>query len=189
MVAMTFLQCCIYFLCSDVSGTKQFTLGTTPMTWAQSVAYCRQYYHDLAMIENSDKNLEVLNAVGGSSVWTGLYREPWRWSDNSNTSFRSWLNGEPNNKNGLEHCTAQRSNLLWADLSCDLQLLFVCYESKTLSLNVTNTILYTVYIYNIFTSTNTSFMNFHTAWKRKSFTTIKIKLQSSADLSDPTINS
>lgn len=131
---------------------KQFILVNISMTWAESLAYCRLHYHDLAMIENADENQAAMAVKGSSSVWLGLYREPFRWSDNNNSPFRNWLSGEPNNAIGNEHCAVQRSDLLWMDLPCDCLRPFVCEVRK------------------------------------ERLFTIKLKLQSNADLSDPVIN-
>ncbi|KAK7883842.1 hypothetical protein WMY93_026965 [Mugilogobius chulae] len=70
------------------SGLKEYFLITLPKTWSNSQSYCRQYYHDLATIENSTENQAVTSLLPSSTstVWIGLYRIPWRclqmtWSD------------------------------------------------------------------------------------------------------------
>ncbi|KAK7884650.1 hypothetical protein WMY93_027773 [Mugilogobius chulae] len=109
------------------SGVKHFVLVNALMTWADSVAHCRQHYHDLAMIENSSEYQAVQNL--NTRAWIGLYREPWRWSDNSNASFRNWKTPDPNNRDGREHCVIMNTDLLWMDDSCEKQLPFICYET------------------------------------------------------------
>uniref|UniRef100_A0A672FAR5 C-type lectin domain-containing protein n=1 Tax=Salarias fasciatus TaxID=181472 RepID=A0A672FAR5_SALFA len=68
-----------YFIC--YTGKKTFD--------AQS--YCRANHKDLAMIENEEENRNVTSARRGHEAWIGLYREPWMWSDGSNSSFRNWI--------------------------------------------------------------------------------------------------
>lgn len=127
----------IYCVCYTVqSGAKEFVLVHTSMNWADSVAYCRQHYHDLAMIENSTENQAVLAVTGGLAAWIGLYREPWRWSDNSNSSFRNWANGEPNNAGNNENCTAQNSDHLWCDLPCTNKMPFICHKVLRRSVSI-----------------------------------------------------
>lgn len=120
----------LYFACYTVqSDSKQFTVLAFAMTWSQSLAYCRQHYQDLAMIENSAENQALTNKLESptSTVWIGLFRKPWRWSDNSNSDFRNWQSGYPNNLNGLEHCAAiYTSSLAWTDGSCSTQIPFIC---------------------------------------------------------------
>ncbi|KAK7883869.1 hypothetical protein WMY93_026992 [Mugilogobius chulae] len=65
------------------SGLKEYFLVTTPMNWSDSQTYCRQYYHDLATIESSTENQAVTNLLSSTSVWIGLYRVAWRWSNGS----------------------------------------------------------------------------------------------------------
>ncbi|KAJ0064553.1 hypothetical protein NL108_009748, partial [Boleophthalmus pectinirostris] len=109
------------------SSVKNFAVSSTLMSWDKALAYCRQNYHDLAMIETQAENEEVFALASTGSVWIGLYREPWRWSDNSKSSFRNWATSEPNNDLEQEHCVAMGSDLLWKDVNCGLQLPFICY--------------------------------------------------------------
>uniref|UniRef100_A0A3B4AA29 C-type lectin domain-containing protein n=1 Tax=Periophthalmus magnuspinnatus TaxID=409849 RepID=A0A3B4AA29_9GOBI len=107
---------------------KEYILITTPMTWYNSQSYCRQHYHDLAMIETSAENQAVTNLLSTTttSVWIGLYRTPWRWSNGSTSTYRKWSTGEPNNNGGSEFCGSQSSSLEWNDAACTILGYFVC---------------------------------------------------------------
>ncbi|KAK7884623.1 hypothetical protein WMY93_027746 [Mugilogobius chulae] len=112
------------------SSVKHYFLAElSKMTWAQARDYCRQHYHDLAMIESLEEYQAVYN-VATPPFWIGLSREPWRWSDKSNSNFKNWAPEEPNNNNRNEHCVAMGPELLWEDKNCELQMPFVCENSN-----------------------------------------------------------
>ncbi|KAL1272027.1 hypothetical protein QQF64_031043 [Cirrhinus molitorella] len=61
-----------------------------------------------------------------------IVRDSWQWSDQSDSSFRYWNTGEPNNVGGVENCAAIHSNTKrkWKDVPCKNQYPFVCHEDK-----------------------------------------------------------
>uniref|UniRef100_A0A3B4BGL8 C-type lectin domain-containing protein n=1 Tax=Periophthalmus magnuspinnatus TaxID=409849 RepID=A0A3B4BGL8_9GOBI len=94
--------------------TRRATDQSPTSTWHDALAYCRLNYKDLAMIESAEENNQVSSLIqpyGYYTVWIGLYREPWRWSDNSLSPFTNWADGSPNNYNGAEHSTASLQTL------------------------------------------------------------------------------
>uniref|UniRef100_A0A8C6UND1 C-type lectin domain-containing protein n=1 Tax=Neogobius melanostomus TaxID=47308 RepID=A0A8C6UND1_9GOBI len=100
----------LVYLLLQPSGTKNYILIRTAMTWTSAQAYCRQHYHDLAMIENSAENQAVTDLLPSTttSVWIGLYRTPWRWSDGNPSTYKKWLSGQPSHP-GSENCVTQHS--------------------------------------------------------------------------------
>ncbi|XP_064881051.1 uncharacterized protein LOC135574105 [Oncorhynchus nerka] len=44
--------------------------------------------------------------ANGSNVRIGLFSDSWKWSDQSDSSFRYWIEGEPNNLNRDGNCVA-----------------------------------------------------------------------------------
>uniref|UniRef100_A0A3P8TYQ5 C-type lectin domain-containing protein n=1 Tax=Amphiprion percula TaxID=161767 RepID=A0A3P8TYQ5_AMPPE len=108
---------------------KTYTLSPTSMKWSDALAYCRKHYKDMAMIENDQENTRMLSVTLNLDVWIGLYRVSWRWSDNSTSWFRNWAYGEPDNRN-IEHCAAEGTNHLWADIPCSRKLPFWCQEGE-----------------------------------------------------------
>uniref|UniRef100_A0A4W6G681 C-type lectin domain-containing protein n=1 Tax=Lates calcarifer TaxID=8187 RepID=A0A4W6G681_LATCA len=68
-------------------------------------SYCRANHTDLASVRNMEENQKIMELLpSGQSVWIGLFRDSWKWSDGSNSSFRYWITGEPNG--GTENCVA-----------------------------------------------------------------------------------
>uniref|UniRef100_H2MPA1 C-type lectin domain-containing protein n=1 Tax=Oryzias latipes TaxID=8090 RepID=H2MPA1_ORYLA len=98
---------------------KNYVFINQAMSWSSAQQYCRKNYKDLAMIENQEENTEAQNAKPSSDVvWIGLYREPWTWSDGSNSSFRNWNDSYLNNYADKQHCGIENSDHNWDDLNC-----------------------------------------------------------------------
>ncbi|XP_059189931.1 C-type lectin lectoxin-Lio2-like [Centropristis striata] len=130
-------------VCSDVRGLNvTFVLTDISMTWTEAQSYCREHHTDLASVRDMTENQKVQELVpAGGYVWIGLFRDSWKWSDGSNSSFRHWLPGQPDNSKGTEACAVAdfRSSGRWADINCNNRRAFICYGpevSKTSSKQV-----------------------------------------------------
>ncbi|KAK7883903.1 hypothetical protein WMY93_027026 [Mugilogobius chulae] len=86
----------IAFACftGSTGGSKEFILVTAVKTWEEARSYCREHYTDLAVIEDAAENSAVAALNPSSNVWIGLYREAWRWSDGSTSTFTNWATME-----------------------------------------------------------------------------------------------
>ncbi|XP_023820358.2 putative C-type lectin domain family 20 member A isoform X1 [Oryzias latipes] len=117
------------FLCFNDQNKKNYVFINQAMSWSSAQQYCRKNYKDLAMIENQEENTEAQNAKPSSDVvWIGLYREPWTWSDGSNSSFRNWNDSYLNNYADKQHCGIENSDHNWDDLNCGMERVFVCHQ-------------------------------------------------------------
>lgn len=109
-------------------------------SWRDAQDHCRDISSDLVSIHSAEKNEAVLNVSGSTSVWIGLFRDPWKWSDGSASSFRYWKPRQPNHLNGQD-CVAAifKDQGKWNDLRCTSKHDFVCRGGKlrpsTLSLS------------------------------------------------------
>ncbi|KAI4888776.1 hypothetical protein NFI96_009010 [Prochilodus magdalenae] len=98
--------------------------------WREAQRFCREHYTDLVSMRN-----EFENSASVATIWIGLFRDSWTWSDQSDSSFRYWTSDQPDNLHGGENCTAVRTNGSdfgqWEDLGCGQQLPFVCSKTNS----------------------------------------------------------
>ncbi|XP_030649792.1 C-type mannose receptor 2-like [Chanos chanos] len=117
--------------------------GNADCRKAQS--YCRETHTDLVSVRNQTENQdihEIMTAANVTIAWIGLFRDSWKWSDHSNSSFRYWRPGIPDNRGGNENCAVvwiDRDVGQWGDWTCDRKTQFVCYEDKLVLINETLT--------------------------------------------------
>ncbi|KAK9514704.1 hypothetical protein VZT92_025400 [Zoarces viviparus] len=127
----------IQSVCVDVRGLSEtFVLITNRMTWTEAQSYCREHHTDLASVRNMVDNQKILNLVPSSYyVWIGLFRDGWKWSDGSDSSFRNWKTAPQ----GLSNTCAAAdfsANGRWEDLNCDVTRAFICYSVAPVSMQV-----------------------------------------------------
>uniref|UniRef100_A0A3B3YUD2 C-type lectin domain-containing protein n=1 Tax=Poecilia mexicana TaxID=48701 RepID=A0A3B3YUD2_9TELE len=137
-------------LCLRLSGvvsspsSHEYRFVYEPMTWADAQSYCRRMNSDLATIATMEdmktlNKMAVMNNMVYTSyrtkVWTGLYRDGWKWSAGSRSSFSYWKSTEPNNSNGNEKCVLATFDALgkWEDWRCDVEKAFICSSSESSS--------------------------------------------------------
>ncbi|XP_050971617.1 macrophage mannose receptor 1-like [Labeo rohita] len=111
---------------------RQYHFISEKKTWTEAQRYCRENYTDLATADNMNDMNELKKIVNDKPAWIGLFRVSgsWQWSDQSDSSFRYWMSGQPDNHGGVENCAEITANTQWNDNSCSHQLTFVCHEDK-----------------------------------------------------------
>ncbi|XP_060908795.1 uncharacterized protein LOC132985437 isoform X2 [Labrus mixtus] len=126
-------------VCSDVTGSNvTFVLISTSMSWTDAQIYCREHHKDLASVRNLDENQKIKELISGLTVWIGLSRETWKWTDGRNSSFRYWKKNEPNNNYETETCVAAyfKDSGRWEDWPCHYKRASICYRDASVSQRV-----------------------------------------------------
>ncbi|KAK2832636.1 hypothetical protein Q7C36_016098 [Tachysurus vachellii] len=117
-------------VCCDVSTTgNQYIYISTRKTWLEAQAYCRQHHTDLAISKDPTEDTVIKGLISG---WTliGLFRDSWKWTDQTNFSTISWKSGKPDNALGNENC-GYINNGQAADARCSDIMPFFCYSNIT----------------------------------------------------------
>ncbi|XP_059189973.1 lactose-binding lectin l-2-like [Centropristis striata] len=118
-------------VCINATGPNHtFVFISQNMTWAEAQSYCRANHRDLASVRNEAENQQIKDLVPpGQKVWIGLFRDSWKWSDGTNSSYTYWNDYEPNNIAGKEACVAANIDPhgKWEDWNCDTTAAFICY--------------------------------------------------------------
>ncbi|XP_043101104.1 C-type lectin LmsL-like [Puntigrus tetrazona] len=99
------------------------------MSWKQAQRFCRENFIDLHTVRNEDDNqlLRMMSGDDQSCIWIGLYRDSWKWSDQTNTSSSlPWASKQPDNYLGDEICAAVDEDGLIADQRCSNTFFFFC---------------------------------------------------------------
>ncbi|XP_053471633.1 macrophage mannose receptor 1-like [Ictalurus furcatus] len=101
-------------------------------TWYDAQTYCREKHTDLVSVRNKTENDEIWKVIKNPSnenVWIGLFNNSWKWSDQSNSSFRYWSSDKPSG--GLNCAAVNVSDQdHWTNVDCTEKLPFICHENK-----------------------------------------------------------
>lgn len=123
----------VHFAIFTGEGSSKMHVVLEEKSWRNAQGYCRQNYHDLASVSSQTENQalqQMLNERGPSTTtfWIGLFRDQWKWSDQSNSSFRYWASKQPNNDGEcVLHDPSYKT--LW-DRGCGSSFPFYCYNGK-----------------------------------------------------------
>uniref|UniRef100_A0AAZ3SVB1 C-type lectin domain-containing protein n=2 Tax=Oncorhynchus tshawytscha TaxID=74940 RepID=A0AAZ3SVB1_ONCTS len=133
-----------HFICYDGKQVtnQTYVLIQENRTWIDAQSYCRQYHTDLVSVRNQTVNTEIEKKISlrGLPVWIGLFLDSWRWSDQSDSSFRNWHSGRPSTDQ-RHNCTLVSSYpssdySKWINHPCDYNFPFICYEALQLKRQV-----------------------------------------------------
>lgn len=70
--------------------SSRFILIEDSLNWTDAQAYCRRTYTNLAWVRHKHENKELWDVSNNLTVWIGLTRMSWRWSDGSQPTFLPW---------------------------------------------------------------------------------------------------
>ncbi|XP_045073092.1 macrophage mannose receptor 1-like [Coregonus clupeaformis] len=116
------------------STNLTYVLIQEKKTWRDAQSYCRQNHTDLVSVRNQTENTEIDQKISlrGLPVWIGLFQDYWRWSDQSNSSFRNWLPGWPSVNQSLNcilmslYPYSDQTKLI--NKPCAYSFPFICYS-------------------------------------------------------------
>ncbi|XP_038592480.1 secretory phospholipase A2 receptor-like [Micropterus salmoides] len=138
------------FVCQEehfaifTEGSSRVYIVLQEKSWREAQEYCRLNNTDLASVRNQTENQALQQTVfeKGSSlflIWIGLFRDEWKWSDESDSSFRYWERSQPND-DGV--CALYRpSDNKWYDRDCTSSKYFFCYSGEYI-ISVTVSVLF-----------------------------------------------
>lgn len=116
---------------STATSSDKFIGISTVMSWPEAQVYCRQHHTDLATSNSVTDNSLLTELVKGQwSAWFGLFRDTWKWSDQSNASSIDWMLGSPNNLEGNNNCGMFTVGYI-VDAPCFNPLPFFCHTSES----------------------------------------------------------
>ncbi|XP_054639242.1 macrophage mannose receptor 1 isoform X2 [Dunckerocampus dactyliophorus] len=129
------------FVCQgNIDDTSNYIFVTNTKSWRDAQKHCRDLSMDLVGVGSAEENEEVQNVSTSQNVWIGLFRDAWKWSDGSESSFRYWKPHQPNSAN--QDCVAAvlKDEGRWNDLRCSTKRTFVCHgPSKVVPTSQTST--------------------------------------------------
>ncbi|XP_034005970.1 lithostathine-1-beta-like [Trematomus bernacchii] len=121
------------FILTETGQQKYFVIHESK-NWLQAQSYCREHHTDLVsgipQIRSEEFNKRV-DEFNDSTLWIGLFREIWSWSDGKNFSFRHW---DPDSflEVASKTCAMTKPNGKWSCDNCTDQKPFYCYEDKVI---------------------------------------------------------
>ncbi|KAI5628015.1 hypothetical protein C0J50_10625, partial [Silurus asotus] len=121
------------FVCYEgKNSSNNYTFINKIKTWYEAQTFCREKYTDLVSVRNQTENEVIRNLIQtavNNSVWIGLFNDSWKWSDQSNSSFRYWSSDKP--RDDLKCAAVNGSEQhYWSDVNCTEQLPFICHEGE-----------------------------------------------------------
>lgn len=120
---------CDFLSCTpaDNSDSGSYVFVADRKSWRDAQDHCRDLSSDLVGIQSAVNNEAVHNASSAQTVWIGLFKDRWSWSEGSGSSFRYWKKSQPNYSEG-HGCVAAIfvDEGKWNDLACTSRRRFFC---------------------------------------------------------------
>uniref|UniRef100_A0A8C7X2K2 C-type lectin domain-containing protein n=1 Tax=Oryzias sinensis TaxID=183150 RepID=A0A8C7X2K2_9TELE len=90
------------------------------------------HHTDLTSLRNDAEYQTVEGVSKGQDVYVGLSRDPWEWSDQTESSLRFWRPTQTINTAYAEKCVALLSGESghWRDMDCTVERPFLCSYSE-----------------------------------------------------------
>ncbi|XP_049326015.1 C-type mannose receptor 2-like [Astyanax mexicanus] len=121
------------FVCFDENkpNTERYVFINDKKTWREAQRYCRERHTDLASVRNENERQQIIAGGNDDNFWIGLFKDSWKWSDQSSSSFRYWEPSQPDNTYNTKCAAASvKDQGQWHDIGCEKQHPFICHENK-----------------------------------------------------------
>uniref|UniRef100_A0A3Q3FRU9 C-type lectin domain-containing protein n=1 Tax=Labrus bergylta TaxID=56723 RepID=A0A3Q3FRU9_9LABR len=130
---------CAFCACprGNNSLNQLYVVTSKKMNWTSAQEHCRTQHTDLASVRNEKESQTIREVVGNEHVWVGLFRDPWEWSDGSDSSFRFWKAGDgiyARLKNKKCISLKESESGRWRRAPCDEKYKFICTCEKSTAL-------------------------------------------------------
>ncbi|XP_070597166.1 hepatic lectin-like [Erythrolamprus reginae] len=115
----------------DYNGACYF-FSVDQVIWHTAKSKCEEMKSELIVITNQEEQNFVQDQVRGDRFWIGLSDHndegQWRWIDSTDfrTSYKNWLEGEPNDNSNNEDCGELYTAGKWNDVACNAKKFYVC---------------------------------------------------------------
>ncbi|XP_068584391.1 C-type mannose receptor 2-like [Cebidichthys violaceus] len=129
------------FICYDAKMQKKFHLMNETKTWLEAQSYCRENHTDLVsgLTQLNEEEFKTeIEPEKAKQLWIGLFRDTWRWSDESSFSFRFWDPDQFEDEDDKK-CAMTVSNGKWSSDECSKKKPFFCYDDKLILINESKT--------------------------------------------------
>ena len=115
-------------------GSKCWKLATDQVNYLDAVRGCNTLGAKLASITSESEQTTYYSMVGSEGAWTGLSdildEGVYSWSDGSLLDYTNWNNGQPNNRDGNQHCVFMRGqDGMWDDIVCKRSEPYICQKA------------------------------------------------------------
>lgn len=114
-------------LTDQKSGTYRYISVSSKMTWHDAQSYCRQYHTDLASVRDAEEAQVIKSTISSGDFWFGLFRDSWKWINQSSASSVKWKDGQPDNNKHIENCGFLLNGQA-EDEVCSEKMFFFCYS-------------------------------------------------------------
>uniref|UniRef100_A0A8C5RVB0 C-type lectin domain-containing protein n=1 Tax=Laticauda laticaudata TaxID=8630 RepID=A0A8C5RVB0_LATLA len=100
--------------------------------WHTAENHCQEKNSELVVITNQYEQNFLQSQIRNERYWIGLSDHndegQWRWIDGTDyrTSFKNWVEGEPNDHSHNEDCAELSQSGKWNDVSCNTKKVYVC---------------------------------------------------------------
>ncbi|XP_067305141.1 putative C-type lectin domain family 20 member A isoform X2 [Pseudorasbora parva] len=128
------------FICFNATANQKYILIEVNKSWREAQEHCRTFHTDLASARNSSENRDIKNTFKKNDVWIGLFKDPWSWSDQTNSSFRFWNSSQLSIRRGQD-CVSVMGNKTgkWKDVQCNATQPFICFGATPGAATTTET--------------------------------------------------